>query len=80
MVVAQRQRSRSIPEHAVITVLSEGNPKRPGSASFERFKLYRTGMTVGDFLRGGGKREDISWDRNHEYIKLDLLPESALLD
>ena len=80
VIVAQRQRSRSIPEDAVITVLSEGNPKRVGSASFERFKLYRTAMTVGDFLRAGGKREDISWHRNHKYIKLDLPPEPAVVD
>ena len=50
-----------------------------GSASFERFKLYRTGMTVGDFLGPCGKREDISWDRNHEYIELDLPPEPAVV-
>jgi hypothetical protein len=71
-VTGQRKRARGMPEEAVITVLTESNPKRPGSASFERFNLYRSGMSVGDFLRAGGKREDISWDRAHEFIRLEF--------
>ena len=74
VVAAQRQRPRSIRDDALITVLTEKNPKRPGSAAFERFKLYRTGMTVGDFLRAGGTRADISWDRSHKFITLDSPP------
>jgi hypothetical protein len=33
-----------------------------------------TGMTLGDLLRSGGKREDISWDRKHGFINLELPP------
>jgi len=38
------------------------NPKKPGSASFDRFALYRVGMTVNEAIAAGVKREDIAWD------------------
>jgi hypothetical protein len=55
----------------VITVLVTDNPKRVGSAARERFVLYRSGMTVGQFLAAGGLRADISWDVDHHFITFD---------
>jgi hypothetical protein len=55
----------------VITLLVTDNPKRVGSAARERFTLYRSGMTVGQFLAAGGLRADISWDVDHGFIRLD---------
>jgi hypothetical protein len=43
-------RKSGIPDTAVITVLVEKFPGREGSASMARRKLYRSGMTVAQFL------------------------------
>ncbi len=67
-------------DNEIITVLVTGNPKRAGSAAYERFALYRTGMTVGQFLATGGLRVDITWDVNHGFIKLDPGKESDAAD
>lgn len=60
-----------IEEERVITVMAAGNPKKVGSAARERFALYKTGMTVGQFLAAGGSRADIRWDSSHGFIKID---------
>lgn len=49
---------------AVITVLSASNPKKAGTASYDRFALYRTGMTVAQALTAGVTRADLDWDSN----------------
>lgn len=49
-------------DSAVITVLIDKNPKR-GTAAV-RFNLYRTGMTVGEYILAGGLRTDVNWDSN----------------
>lgn len=59
-----------------ITVVAEGNPKAVGSKSARRFALYRTGMTVAEYIAavaplGGGRRKavrDITWDTAHGFI------------
>jgi hypothetical protein len=50
-----------------ITVLVD-NPKRVGTASYVRFEIYETGMTVGAFVEAGGRREDLHWDAEREFI------------
>lgn len=51
-----------------ITFVAE-NPKRPGSASFDRFAKYKKGMTVAQALAAGVTRADIDWDSKREFIK-----------
>lgn len=46
------------------------NPKRPNSEAAERFDLYRTGMTVGEYIAAGGRQRDITWDAKQGYIRL----------
>lgn len=61
-----------------ITVLADTNPKTKGSKSHKRFGMYKTGMTVGEYVAtasklGGGRRKairDITWDTAHGFIKL----------
>jgi len=63
----------------IITVMVEKNPKTLGSKSHARFGMYKTGMTVGDYvaavIRSGRARRlairDITWDREHGYITVD---------
>lgn len=58
----------------VIAVLVP-NPKRPNSLSFARFAIYTTGITVAEFLARGGRRADLKWDADHEFIR--LYPDAA---
>lgn len=60
----------------VIAVLVP-NPKRPNSLSFARFAIYSTGITVAEFLERGGRRADLKWDADHEFIR--LYPDAATM-
>ncbi len=62
--------STRIQEAGYIMLLAKKNPKRPGSKSHKRFDLYRDGMSVQEFLRAGGTREDLRWDRERGYISI----------
>lgn len=53
---------------AVITLLTEANPKRGKSA--ERFAAYATGQTVAQALAAGVTTSDIYWDVGRGYISL----------
>lgn len=52
-----------------IKVLVE-NPKREGSAAWERFKLYKDDMTVAKALEKGVWPADIRWDVKQKFIRL----------
>lgn len=54
----------------VISVKIDKNPKREGTAAFNRFELYRDGMTVDQFIAAGGSRIDVSYDVKKGYIEL----------
>lgn len=68
------------PDTRIVTVLSEANPKAFKSKSHARFALYRTGMTVGDYIEAVKKHgrtrrvamRDIDWDLKHGYISLSV--------
>lgn len=47
------------------------NPKRAGSASAERFALYKDGMTVKKYVENGGSRADLAWDEHRNFIKVE---------
>ena len=46
----------------------DANPKKPGSASAERFAKYEDGMTVADYRAAGGTAEDLAWDRKKGFV------------
>jgi hypothetical protein len=56
------------PDTAVITVKAASNPKRAGSKAHATFALYKTGGTVGEFLKAGGFYAALSWDVGHGFI------------
>lgn len=60
----------TIADTRVIRLVVEKNPKREGSESATRFALYKTGMTVADFLKAGGRAGDVAWDVKHKFITL----------
>ena len=55
---------------AKITVVVTENPKKAGTASHTRFAVYKTGMTVAEFLKAGGKRADLDWDVSHKFVSI----------
>lgn len=57
----QRVARNSVTDPRVIAHVAP-NPKKPGSASFDRYALYRVGMTVNEAIAAGVKREDVAWD------------------
>ena len=46
------------------------NPKKKGSKSYDRFELYKEGMTVNDALAAGVLRADIAYDSERGYITI----------
>jgi hypothetical protein len=58
------------PLDATIKVLIDGNPRREGSETHERFALYRSGMKVGTFIERGGWFGDLRWDVARKHIEL----------
>ncbi len=59
------------PDEYVIRVLVDDNPKRPGSRSHGEFALYKTGMTVSEYLAAGGSRAGINWDAERGFIAVE---------
>jgi len=55
---------------AKITLLRKDNPKRPGTATHGRYKFYKTGMTVSQFIAAGGKSVDLPWDQERGFISI----------
>ena len=64
---------------ATIIVIAHENPKQPGSRSRTRFGLYRSGMTVQEFLNVGGLIADIYFDISRAYIAVSDYPYSEML-
>jgi Uncharacterized protein conserved in bacteria len=44
------------------------NPKKAGSASAARFAHYKEGLTVREYLKAGGTREDMAWDMKRGFV------------
>ncbi len=55
-----------------VIVRLEPNPKRPGTAAWERYSLYALGMRVEEVLAIGVKRVDLEWDQQKGHIELAL--------
>lgn len=48
----------------------ENNPKRAGSASYDRFALYEDGMTIAAAVEKGVKTDDVAWDIRKGFIEV----------
>ena len=53
-----------------ITLLVKENPKRQDTAAHRNFSKYRDELLVGEFLKSGGARADLSWDIKHKFIAI----------
>jgi len=66
-----KTKSKSKEREIVIHLLVKENPKRSGTKSFDRFALYKDGMTIQEYCDAGGDRGDIRWDAAHEFISIE---------
>ena len=53
-----------------ITKLVKDNPRRKGTHGFKSFSLIKSGMTYEDYLKAGGRRNDLAWDIAHKFVKV----------
>jgi len=53
-----------------IKVLAKENPKKEGSKSYDRFNLYKSDITVKQYVEAGGKRDDLRWDSERGHIQI----------
>ncbi len=68
------KRVNGLAKDAVVTVLTQTNPKREGSQAYDRFENYfklKTGATVQDALDAGLTIGDIRYDFIHGSIKVE---------
>ena len=63
--------------NSTIRVLVSANPKATHSKAWQRFRLYRAGMTVGEYVRACAiaprpedALKDITWDLAHGFIEV----------
>lgn len=73
------RKHRYDPSHHIV-VLADKNPKKFPSAGYDRFAVYRTGMTVREYMddRRVGKfaAADLRWDLDRKFIK--VVPSSEI--
>lgn len=70
--IMSRVRVEPKKDRRVVVYVQRPNPKRPGSASRDRYDLYREGMEVTEFLMLGGTMGDVVHDSKKGLIRLDL--------
>jgi hypothetical protein len=71
-VAAKRSRtSPNFPLEAKVKFLTESNPKRAGSKSFDRFAAYMGTVTVGEYIAAGGTYGDLKYDAEHGHISVE---------
>ena len=61
-------------EKAIIIKIVHSNPKRVETAAYSRFDLYESGKTVGEYIKAGGKIDDIYGDIARAYIAVSDYP------
>jgi hypothetical protein len=55
---AAKGRRAKFSDDAKITLLVKENPRRKGTVAYDKFAKFRSGMTVGEFMKAGERHED----------------------
>lgn len=66
----EKKRRHRFSKKAVIKLLVIDNPKRKGTLAYDRYALYKDGMTIAEYVEAGGRSGDIKHDVKFEYIQL----------
>ena len=56
--------------------LQQANPKRPGTASYERYEHYKSATSLEEFLKFGGSRGDYKHDKGKGFLVDEGAPAS----
>lgn len=67
---AKKEPKEAAEDTRKITLITKENPKREGSAAFERFALYSKHKTVQSFIEAGGSSADLRYDEKAGHIKV----------
>lgn len=51
-----------------LTKLIDKNPRREGTAGHKSWSVIRNGMLYDDYIKAGGRRQDLVWDISHKWI------------
>jgi hypothetical protein len=57
-----------------IELIFKGNPKKPGSATHQRFEFYKRSHTAQEYLDAGGTLLDVRWDAHPLRRFIELQP------
>ncbi|HEV8493860.1 MAG TPA: hypothetical protein VGR76_16400 [Candidatus Angelobacter sp.] len=55
---ASKGRRAKFSDDAKITLLVKENPRRKGTVAYDKFAKFKSGMTVGEFIKAGERHED----------------------
>lgn len=75
-IIADKPRStrrnfrKVYPLHAKVTILCDGNPKRPGTLAHKNFELYPKCETVGECLDKGITYRQLDYDVQNDFIQV----------
>ena len=53
-----------------LTKLAKDNPRQKGTWGWKSWNLIKNGMTYEDYLKAGGRRNDLAWDVARKRIKV----------
>lgn len=57
---------------AIIRIFTPNNPRKQGTHGYRSFQVLLEGgeMTIAEYLRRGGRRNDLAWDVQHGWAEL----------
>ena len=50
--------------------ISKTNPRKEGSWGWKSFNVITDGMTYEDYIKLGGRPQDLAWDEDHKFIEI----------
>ncbi len=62
------------PPESTITLKVKKNPKKEGSTAAKTFEAYNGSKTVGDYLKKGGKYQDLAYDVGRQLVAVTVIP------
>lgn len=68
---AQRGPRPVLRDDRIIRLLVDKNPKKVTSKAHAKFALYRDGMTVSEYREAGGTADEIKWDAERSFIRVE---------
>ena len=55
----------------IIRKVESKNPRKEGTKGFESWNVLKGGMTYEQYVAAGGRRQDLAWDLERNWVKLE---------